>query len=86
MLPPVVCFTCGLPLGDLAPIYRLILEKRMGARYGDSGGDAPGVAPPMAPLDPDQTENLMADVLTALRLKQCCRTRMVCAVDFRRYY
>ena len=34
----------------------------------------------------NQTENLMADVLAALRLKQCCRTRMVCAVDYRRYY
>lgn len=84
MLVPPVCFTCGVSLGDLAPIYRLVLEKRMRSRYGDDAEES--VAPTMIAQDPSRRENLMADVLDALRLQQCCRTHMVTAMDFRKYY
>lgn len=83
MLVPIVCFTCGLSLGDLAPIYRLARAKRMEARYGT---DESRVAPAQAALDPTQEDNMMVDVLDALRLTKCCRTRMTSAMDFRDYY
>ena len=83
MLTPIVCFSCGLPLGDLAFIYQYILAKRMTALYGTE--DSP-VAPASAPLDQGQRDNLMADVLDALRLTSCCRTRLCTAMDFRAYY
>jgi DNA-directed RNA polymerase subunit N (RpoN/RPB10) len=88
MLPPIVCQTCGRSLGDLAPIYRLILEKRMGARYGGASaeGESPPPAPPLVSLDLEQTSNLMGDILEALRLTDCCRTHLVAAQDWRVYY
>lgn len=82
MLTPVVCFTCGLSLGDLAAIYNRIRAKRMAARYG-----AGEVAPTQASLDPSTTtESVMGDVLDALRLTKCCRTRMVTAMQFSEHY
>lgn len=83
MLTPIVCFSCGMSLGDLAPIYRLILAKRMAAEYGDPNSR---VAPTSASMDHGRVGNLMADVLADLRLTDCCRTRMITAMDFRTYY
>lgn len=83
MLTPVVCFTCGLPLGDIAPVYHHIRRKRMAARYGAPG--AP-VAPTQAAVDPSLSENTMGDVLEALRVEGCCRTRLVTAMIFSEHY
>lgn len=76
MLTPVRCFTCGSSLGDLAPIYHLIRARRMAERYGAPGK---GVAPTRAASDPTLTGNLMGDVLDALHVEGCCRTRLVTA-------
>ena len=83
MLTPPVCFTCGYPLGDVAPIYRLVREKRQAARRGPH---LDSVSPTMLAQDFQQTENQMGDVLAALNLSQCCRTRMITCQDFRKYY
>lgn len=83
MLVPVVCFTCGTSLGDLAPIYHHIRRKRMAARYGSAGAT---VAPTQAAVDPSLQENIMKDVLEALRVTKCCRTRLVTAMIFSEHY
>ena len=120
MLVPIVCFTCGLPLGDVAPIYRIIRTKRMIKRFGQQKPQKQKhkqqkqpkqkqpkqkqpkqkqsdqqllkkqlnsrVNPALVPIDPSQDENMMGDVLDALRITKCCRTHMITAVDFREYY
>ncbi len=83
MLVPVRCFTCGWPVGDLAPIFHFILRERMAARYGRPGG---AVAPAGAATDPALRENIMGDVFEALRLSECCRTRLGTAVILGDHY
>ena len=83
MLTPVVCFTCGYPLGDIAPVYNYIRKKRMAARYGSASSE---VSPYSAPLDPTLTDNIMKDVLDDLNVAHCCRTRMISAMDLREHY
>ena len=83
MLVPIVCFTCGCSLGDIAPIYHAVRRKRMAARFGQPGGPT---APTQAAVDPTLTENIMADVLDALRVTKCCRTRLVTAMIFSEHY
>jgi DNA-directed RNA polymerase subunit N (RpoN/RPB10) len=85
MLVPIVCFTCGVSLGDLAPIYNHIRRKRMIQRYGDPN-NGPRTAPTQAAVDPSLQENLMGDVLDALRIQKCCRTHMVTAMLFTEHY
>lgn len=81
MLTPVVCFTCGCSLGDIAPLYHAVRRARMAARYG------PGAtSPAQAATDPTLTENVMGDVLEALRVSKCCRTRLVTAMIFSDHY
>lgn len=79
MLIPIVCFTCGSSLGDLAPIYHYIRRRRMAKRFGELDSL---VAPIQAAVDPTLTENMMGDVLEALRITRCCRTRTVTAMIF----
>lgn len=83
MLVPIVCFTCGLSLGDISPIYQYIRRKRMAARYGEPGS---ATAPTQVAVDPALLENIMEDVLDALRVTKCCRTRLVTAMLFPEHY
>lgn len=83
MLVPIACFSCGLSLGDIAPIYHYIRRRRMAARYGEPGSE---VAPTQAGIDPSVTENIMGDVLDALGVTKCCRTHLVTAVIFSDHY
>jgi DNA-directed RNA polymerase subunit N (RpoN/RPB10) len=81
MLTPIRCFTCGLSLGDIAPIYRRIRQKRMAEKFA-----AGQVAPTQAAMSAGLTENTMGDILEALGVQGCCRTHLVTAMDFRDNY
>ncbi|GFR88963.1 hypothetical protein ElyMa_002531400 [Elysia marginata] len=83
MLPPIVCFTCGLSISDIAPLYHAVRRKRMAARFAKVG--APTV-PTQAAVDSTLTENIMKDVLDALRVTNCCRTRLVSAMTYSEHY
>ena len=83
MLVPIVCFTCGDSLGDIAPIYSAVRKARMAEKYGRPGGPT---APTQAAVDPTLTENMMKDVLDALRVTKCCRTRLVTAMILSEHY
>ncbi len=88
MLVPVVCWTCGKSLGDIAPIYNICRRNRMLARYGaEALADPPRILPSMAlTLDVEQQKNMLEDVLDALKVHGCCRTHLVTAMDFRTFY
>lgn len=83
MLTPIVCFTCGMSIGDKAPIYHYIRRKRMAERYGHPGA---ATAPTQAAVDPSLTENVMEDILDALQVTKCCRPRLVTAMIFSEHY
>ena len=55
----------------------------MAARYGEPGG---ATAPTQVAVDSSLTENIMGDVLDALRVTKCCRMRLVSAMIFSEHY
>lgn len=81
MLTPIRCQTCGLSLGDIAPIYQWIRRKRVRAYYAEKG-----IAPTRTAIDRTLTENIMGDVLDALQVGGCCRTHLVTAMLFTDHY
>jgi DNA-directed RNA polymerase subunit N (RpoN/RPB10) len=81
MLPPVLCFTCGKSLGDIAPFYHYIRRTRVQRHY-----DELGVAPTRRIPAPGVEIPLMADVLDALRVTECCKTHLVTTLVFTDYY
>ena len=83
MLTPIVCFSCGCSLGDIAPIYHIVRQMRMGPRFAKAPAST---TPAQAGVDPTLTENIMGDVLDALRVTKCCRTRLVTAMIFSEHY
>lgn len=72
MLPPVRCLTCGTPL-DLEPVYDRIHRARARA--------AGGQGPPS-----DENGVRVADVLRALRVRGCCATHLITALQITDYY
>lgn len=83
MLTPAVCFTCGMPLGDKAPIYHRIRRQRLGRRYGATGAQ---VSPVNVSMDPTRIDNSMGDILDALKVNKCCRVRLVTSMQFQEHY
>jgi DNA-directed RNA polymerase subunit N (RpoN/RPB10) len=83
MLTPIVCFTCGLPLGDVAPVYHSIRRKRMMEKYGKEDSTT---APTFASIETKEQKNMMKDVLDALGVDKCCRTHLVTAQLFTEQY
>jgi len=81
MITPVTCFTCGLSLGDLDPIYQGIRRKRVKAFL-----EKEGVAPTKSTVDWALTEDLMSDVLVALKVGDCCKTHLVTAMNLTDHY
>lgn len=79
MLPPVRCFTCHREVGAYAEIYREIRKVRMAAFYAETKIRPEYVSTVEMP-------HVMAGVLEALRIEDCCRHRVVNAVDFRDVY
>jgi len=82
MLTPMVCFTCGFSLGDIAPVYHFIRQNRMATHLHGKNASAPT----RVAVDPSLTKNIMGDVLDALGVEDCCRTRLVTAMIFSDHY
>lgn len=81
MLIPVRCFTCGLSLGHLAPVYEYIRTKRMAKKYGSSSQSTP-----LPSYSTSTAKGEMTDVLDSFKLKDCCRTRLSMAMIFYEHY
>lgn len=84
MLTPVRCLTCGMPLGDVAPLYRLLKAERM-AEYIEKH-KIQAVHLDLDPLLADEYIS-MSDVLYMLGIyERCCRGIMMSTMDIRDYY
>lgn len=77
MHPFIRCPTCGTHIGSKAEIFRRIRAKRMLAAYGD-GGD--GVRPSEIAFSPGNGPD-MKDVLDRLKIRHCCRIRLISHVS-----
>jgi DNA-directed RNA polymerase subunit N (RpoN/RPB10) len=81
MLVPVVCFTCGSPVGQVEDLFLAmrgrLVEAALGARQV-----SPTQAAVAAGLRVDCTP-----IFEALRVdNDCCRTRLATAMEFQSYY
>jgi hypothetical protein len=80
MLTPVVC-TCGMPIGDVAPLFLLMRAARVREVLA-----ARGTAATQAAIDAGlQIE--CGDILDRLQVVyDCCRARLVTNMQFKQYY
>ncbi len=80
MLTPVVC-KCGLPVADVATVYREIRQQRAKEALKKNN-----CTPPQAMISPNLNID-MSDVLKDLRVdRDCCRTTLTTAMDFRDHH
>ena len=81
MLCPVVCFTCGCPVGDVEDIFRHMRAARVRGILAERGTAATQAAVD-AGLQVD-----CGDILDRLGIDHdCCRKTLVTAMVFRDYY
>jgi len=77
MLTPVVCFNCGLAVGDKEDLFREMRSERVEKVLRERGTD-PSQAPADAGLQID-----CGDILDDLNVHMsCCRTRLISALIF----
>lgn len=82
MLTPVVCITCGSPLGCKAPFYRAIRNSRVREAL-----EKTGVRPSQASLQAAALQIDMKDILERLGVDlDCCRMHLSTIMDWRDYY
>ncbi len=79
MLVPIVCITCGCPIGDVADLYRVLRAKRVKevlAKTSRTPFHASG------DLQIDCT-----DIFDRLKIRSpCCRTHLTTSMVFTDYY
>ena len=81
MLTPVVCVTCGCPIGDREDLFRHMRTQRVREILA-SRGTTPAQASADAGL---QIE--CGDILDALEVRnECCRAHLTTAMIFSDYY
>jgi DNA-directed RNA polymerase subunit N (RpoN/RPB10) len=81
MLVPILCFSCGCPIGDKEDLFRHMRAVRVREVLA-----ARGTAPTQAPIDAGlQIE--CADILEQLGIvNDCCRAHLITAMNFADYY
>ena len=81
MLCPVLCFSCGYPVGDVEDLFRHIRAARVRDVLAERGTAATQAAVD-AGLQVD-----CGDILDRLKIdRDCCRKTLVTAMVFRDYY
>lgn len=70
---PSACFTCGLPVAELTPVYRAVRDALEALRAAAVEGGADPEGPPGVP----------PDFYEALGVSNCCRVRLAMAMDIR---
>ncbi len=81
MLCPVVCFSCGCPIGDVADLFRHIRAKRVAAVLGEHK-----TLPTQAAVDPGLRIELTADLARLGVTNDCCVGHLITACEFGDYY
>jgi DNA-directed RNA polymerase subunit N (RpoN/RPB10) len=81
MLIPILCFTCGVSLGDKDDLFREMRAERTREVLR-----ARGTSPSQVAVDADLQLDC-SDILTALDVRHdCCRAHLVAAMNFSDYY
>jgi DNA-directed RNA polymerase subunit N (RpoN/RPB10) len=94
MLPPVVCLSCGMPLGDIAPAFRRALLRLADERTPMRGGVDARAAPMGTAGAPIEAHGPILHPGRDLRPlfdafgieHDCCRAHLCNYCDFRELY
>ncbi len=82
MLPPVVCFTCGMPIGDVAPLYAALKSSLMAEKAKEL--DLPVT---QITLSADIQINMRDILEKTLKIRlECCRKTLTANAEFLAYY
>jgi DNA-directed RNA polymerase subunit N (RpoN/RPB10) len=82
MLIPIACMSCGKSIGDVAPIYKIVMRNRM-LKWAEEH-DFELTPANMSIFASDMTN--IADVLDALHIDKCCRVHVISNIDFSDHY
>jgi DNA-directed RNA polymerase subunit N (RpoN/RPB10) len=82
MLVPVACKSCGRSIGDVAPIYKIVVRNRMLAWAEENNFE---LTPANMSIFASNMNN-MSDILDALCIDKCCRVHVVSHIDFCDHY
>ncbi len=81
MLVPVICCTCGLPIGDVEDIFRELRNNRVRSMLAERG-----TTPTQAAVDTGLQIDC-SDILKEIGIDHdCCRKSLVTAMIFSDYY
>jgi DNA-directed RNA polymerase subunit N (RpoN/RPB10) len=81
MLAPIVCFTCGSPVGDKSVLFRHLRAARVRDTLAKRD-----TAAALAMADGGLRIDC-SDILELLGIKHdCCRAHLITAMDYRDYY
>jgi DNA-directed RNA polymerase subunit N (RpoN/RPB10) len=81
MLPLIICHSCGMPLGDVHNIFKLLEEDRKREYVAKTGID-----PDMLSVA-DRCDIAFGDILDKLQIiNMCCRTLMFTNMEYKNYY
>ena len=81
MITPVLCFTCGLPIGDRGDLFRAMRAKRARQIL-----QARGTVAQQAAVDVGLQIDC-SDILDLLGVTEdCCRSHLVSAMEFSDFY
>lgn len=81
MLIPIVCLTCGCPLGDREDLFRELRAERVQEVLGPRG-----TVPTQAAVDTGLQIDC-SDILEKLGIENdCCRAHMVTGMVYEDYY
>lgn len=81
LIAPVICQSCGLPLGDVAATFKLCRNKKIKEVLQSTK-----IKPEHSIISPDFQIDC-TDIFEKLHIyPQCCRKSLACAMDFTQYY
>ena len=83
MFTTIACTSCGLPLGDRAPIYIKIAHDRMLKMFE---GREYEITPNALMADSRDVGNMMKDIADGLQIDLCCLMHQITAVQFFEHY
>jgi len=86
MLIPVVCPTCGMPIGDVSTAFRKMCRERVKKMMADYKQESRELIPSQLTADSTRELNLelLLDELGVIY--GCCRTALVTGMNFADYY
>jgi DNA-directed RNA polymerase subunit N (RpoN/RPB10) len=81
MLPPIVCHSCGMPLGDVAAIFKAMCLKKIKEHLKTHN-----IHPDMYTMTAANKIKSGTELDKLMIINECCRTQILTNMEFKDYY